>query len=157
VPRRTLEPRGGRGAGGSPLITFFDTSALVKRYVAEEGSAELRRRLAESVAAVARLSEIEVASAVVRRYREGGLDLEDRDRILAALEHDFTALYVVELSPVVARRARRLLVRHALRLADALQLASCLELAAQLQREVALAAFDERLLAAAQAEGLRTN
>lgn len=116
----------------------------------------MRRRLAEGVAAVSRLSEIEVASAVARRAREGALDRADRDRILGALARDFKVLYVVELSPSVARRASRLVVDRSLRPADAVQLASCLELAAELRREVAFAAFDERLLAAARAEGLRT-
>lgn len=79
---------------------------------------------------------------------------EDRDHVLSTLETDFERLYVVELTPAVTLRCWRLLARHRLRASDVVQLASCLELAKQLGYPVAFAAYDERLLAAAETEGL---
>ena len=47
------------------MTRYFDASALAKRYVRETGSTTVRRLLASGVAATSRLSEVEVASAIV--------------------------------------------------------------------------------------------
>lgn len=91
---------------------------------------------------------------MARRTRERTIAESDRDRVLAALSVDLEALFVIELTPAVVRRGVELLVDHPLRAADALQLASCLTLAQELRHPVSFAAFDQRLLAAARAEGL---
>ncbi len=126
----------------------------MKRYVAEPDSARVRRWLAAGNAATARLTALEIASALARRCREGAFPAAERDRALSALESDLSALRVVELSPPVVRGARELLLRHALRAGDAVQLASALLLRRELAVEVRFAAYDERLKAAARAEGL---
>lgn len=129
---------------------------MVKRYIREEGSDEVRRRLLNGRCAASRLSVIEIGSAITRRTREGDLTTHQRDRILSTLERDFESFSVVELSQKVVTRSRTLLVRHPLRAGDAIQLASCLELAAQLDFPVLFAAYDERLLRAGEAEGLES-
>ena len=136
-------------------MTYFDASALAKRYVRETGSQVVRRLLAEGVAATSRLSEVEVASAIARRAREGALSAEQRDRLLAALTDDVPAMAVVELTSDVAAEARSLLRKHALRAGDSIQLASGLYLQRQLARPVRFVVYDERLATAARAEGLR--
>ena len=93
-------------------------------------------------------------SALARRTREGGIAAADRDRAMAALSTDFTALLVVEVVSEVTALARRLLQRHPLRAADALQLASGMYLAEELAEAVPFVAFDGRLRAAARAERL---
>lgn len=120
----------------------------------EEGSARVRRLLGAGPAATARLSAVEVASALARRCREGAFPASERDRALAALERDFSALQVVELSPAIVVVARALLVRHPLRAGDAIQLASALLLQRELEEPVTFAACDERLKETAAAEGL---
>jgi predicted nucleic acid-binding protein len=58
--------------------TYCDSSALVKRYVAEVGSAWMRRRVARpayQVLYTAALTEVEVHSALQRLVREGRLDV----------------------------------------------------------------------------------
>jgi len=104
--------------------------------------------------ATSRLTEVEVASALARRCREGAFDVAERDRALAELTHDLMTMTVVEVVPAVTSRARVLLGRHTLRAGDALQLASCLVLRDG-AASVAFAAFDDRLVAAARAEGLQ--
>ena len=84
----------------------------------------------------------------------GAFSAAERDRALAALEDDFTALRVVELSTPVVLEARALLVRHPLRAGEAIQLASALLLRRELGEAVTFAAYDDRLKAAAKAEGL---
>lgn len=96
-----------------------------------------------------------MASALTRRWREEAFGAAERDRALAALASDLTALTVVELVPAIAESARGLLLRHALRAGDALQLASCLYLREAVGETVAFAGFDDRLTGAAAKEGLR--
>jgi len=129
---------------------------LVKRYVAEPGAQHFRGLLGEGVVASSRLSEVEVASALSRRCREGVFPPEERDRALTALHHDFAALFIVELAPEVVGRAVSLLKRFTLHAADGIQLASCLELRDQLGEPCLFVCADDRLLAAARQEGLAT-
>ena len=126
----------------------------MKRYVREPGSDEVRRWLASGTPATSRLTEVEVASALMRRWREGAFAAAERDRALAALVSDLRAVTVVEIVPTVTARARMLLQRHSLRAGDALQLASCLLLRDSTVGAVAFAGFDDRLNQAARAEGL---
>jgi len=135
-------------------MRYFDASALVKRYVREQGSVKVRRLITSAAPATSRLSEVEVALALGRRAREGAFSVAERDRALAALETDFAAILVVELTPEITARARTLLQRHQLRAGDAIQLASCLYLQEQLGEKVPLVAFDDRLTEAARREGL---
>jgi predicted nucleic acid-binding protein len=114
----------------------------------------VRRLLSAGPAATSRLSEGEVASAVVRRWREGDLTTDQRDRVLSALSEDLQRMDLVEVLPEVTRRTHALLVRHRLRAGDALQLSACLHLREGTGAEVVFVAFDERLTAAAAAEGL---
>jgi predicted nucleic acid-binding protein len=136
-------------------MRFFDASALVKRYVRENGSAKVSRLLRSDGVAISRLSEVEVVSALARRAREGTLSALERDRAVSAFERDLPRFVIVELTAAVVGRARGLLQRHALRSADALQMASGLHLLIHLGEEVPLVAFDARLLAAWKAEGHR--
>lgn len=136
------------------MIGYFDASALVKRYVEEPGSAEVRRLLQECLVCASRLSEVEIASALVRRTRDGSLLPAERDRALTALSEDMKSFYVVELFPEIARAARGLLVRHALRASDAVQLASSAYVRESAMQGVLFVAFDDRLNEAARQEGL---
>ena len=136
------------------MITYFDASALAKRYVEEEHSPEVLRWLEESTPVVCRLSEVEIASALARRCREEVISPAERDRALAALEGDLEALHVMELSIEVSRAVRAALLRHRLRAADAIQLASALVLRERLQTQISFLTFDERLAAASEREGL---
>lgn len=126
----------------------------MKRYVREAGSDRVRHWLASGTPATSRLTEVEVASALMRRWREGNFGTAARDRALVALAGDLDALTIVEIAPPVTARARALLERHPLRAGDALQLASCLLLRDTMGGAVAFAAFDDRLSQAARAEGL---
>lgn len=136
------------------MTRYFDASALVKRYVRETGSVMVRRLLASGIVATSRLSEVEVASGIAHRAREGAFTAARRDRVLAALQRDMPAFAIVEVIPGVTADARALLLRHPLRASDAIQLASCLFLQRQLNQPVPLMAFDQRLLDAARAEGV---
>ncbi len=126
----------------------------MKRYVREPGAVAVRRLLKAGPAAASRLSEVEVASALVRRARDGAFTVEDRDRALASLADDFATLVIVEFTPEITADARALLLRHRLRAGDAVQLASCLYLQRETSQPLPFVAFDDRLADAARHEGL---
>jgi uncharacterized protein len=134
-------------------MLFVDASALVKRYVRERHSVNVRRFLTAAPIAISRLSEVEVPSALARLVRERRLPPRSRDRALTAFVTDIAAWHVVEITADVTALARTLLQRHDLRTGDAIQLAS----AVWLRQTVSLSgvlAFDTRLVTAAQAEQL---
>ncbi|MGE0455198.1 MAG: type II toxin-antitoxin system VapC family toxin [Vicinamibacteria bacterium] len=135
-------------------MRYLDASALVKRYVTERDSPRVRQWLTAGPVATSRLSAVEIGSALGRRCREGAFSAAERDRILGALEDDFTFVRVIELSAPVVGEAQVLLRRHPLRAGDAIQLASAVWLRRELDQVVSFAVYDDRLKAAAAAEGL---
>ena len=126
----------------------------MKRYVREPGAVSVRRLLKADPAAASRLSEVEVASALVRRAREGAFPVDERDRALASLVDDFATLIIVEFTPEITADARALLLRHRLRAGDAVQLASCLYLQREVSQPLPFVVFDDRLAEAARREGV---
>jgi len=75
---------------------YIDTSALVKRYVAEVGSAWLRRMVAQPVQQVistATLTEVEVRSALQRLVRERRVDAAQAERLTQRLIQHCTQRY----------------------------------------------------------------
>lgn len=137
------------------MIRYFDASALVKRYVHEEGSGRVRRLLRTGVAVTARLSVVEIVSALARRAREGDLPASHLRRIVGDIRRDAENLVLVELTEGVAERARDLLLVRALRASDAVHLASCLLIKEEAGAEVTLTTYDDPLAAAARAEGVQ--
>jgi predicted nucleic acid-binding protein len=144
---------------------YADSSVLVKRHVAELGSAwvdDLCSSERGNHLITSRLSSVEVVSAFNRRLRDGTLDMDDYPR----MRDDFLALCrrVYRLTPItnlLLDRAHVLLERHFLRSYDALHLASAL-MANEALRASGLAALtflaaDDRLLTAAHAEGFATD
>lgn len=131
---------------------FLDSSALVKRYVAETGS-DLVRRIFEAAdeIVVSPVTRLEAASALARRCREGDLTAAEGRRALRRLDWERPDFTRVRFGPDLERTARRLLFRRSLRTLDAIQLAS-----AKLASCRFLVSSDRRLLVAAEQERLRT-
>ena len=136
------------------MIHFFDASALVKRYIDEDDSEQVRDWLKRHLVAVSRLSELEVTSALARRCREGDFTSADRDRALQMLRRDFESFFVVEITAEVLQRSRQLLAESPLRAGDSIQLAAALELRERLRFPTTFVAFDQRLLDAARVQEL---
>lgn len=136
-------------------MVFFDASAVVKWFLAEERADEVARLRAEERGAVSQLTEVELASAFARRHREGSISAEMLQDLIATSAKEIGSVVVLEMNQAVVGLARSLLLRHPLRAGDAIQLSSCLVLQEQVQRPVEFLAFDQRLNDAAVGEGLR--
>jgi len=141
---------------------YLDTSALSKRYVQETGTAWIRSLVAPSAGhtlLTARITMVEIYSALARRRREGSVPATDCAIASQAFTaHSATEYEFVELDLGVVTLAHDLLEHHPLRAYDAVQLASALIAnqvlqAASLTPLVFLSA-DDRLNKAAASEGL---
>ncbi|HEV8616750.1 MAG TPA: type II toxin-antitoxin system VapC family toxin [Methylomirabilota bacterium] len=134
---------------------YCDTSALLKLYVAESGSAEFTRAVeGRDDLVVSDLAVTEVVSGLSRRVRQGSVTLHVARRVHRTIAEslDGAPYQRVELTREVHRRAEHLLLtltQTPLRAADALHLALALS-----ARAASMAVFDARLATAARAVGL---
>lgn len=77
---------------------FFDGSGLAKRYIAENGTAwvkEITDPSAGNRVYVARVTLVEIVSAIARRTRRGDITPGDMATALADVRSDFKTLYEV--------------------------------------------------------------
>lgn len=128
------------------MILYLDASALVKRYVDEEGSdVVLEAMNRKDTWSMCRIGFVETVRAVARA---GGLDDAERVRRDWAVGCD-----VIELDHCLAEHAARVAPASGLRAMDAIHLASALRLSVE---GVVFATWDTRLHRAARAHRLRT-
>ena len=137
------------------MIAYLDSSALVKLYIQEPGSSEVRALVNEArIVATSRVAYVEARAGFARKLREGELLQEECSQIVEDFKEDWEKYFVVEVSENVARLGGRLVEKHPLRGFDAIHLASALLLKERANLEVFFSCFDKRLKTAARAEGL---
>ncbi|MHB8627011.1 MAG: type II toxin-antitoxin system VapC family toxin [Aggregatilineales bacterium] len=144
------------------MTTFFvDTSTLAKRYVNEVGSRWVRSwtfPAAGHVIVISALATVEMVSLLTRRVQDGSLTASAesplRSTFLLHVEKEYLP---VLLDWPVLTSAQRLIPRHMLRALDAIQLASALDAVSKLSEPMTFVCADNRLLAAAAAEGFSTD
>ncbi len=141
---------------------FFDSSALVKRYVAETGSAWVKQVTAPQTGDriyVASITAVEVVAAITRKKKGNHVSAADAASAIARFRHDLANdLRVFDLTPVVLDSAMALAEKHALRGYDAVQLAVALAIHGERIKLnlslLTLIASDSALNTAASSEGL---
>lgn len=144
---------------------FVDSSALVKRYVTETGTAWITALLDPATRNriyVARITGAEVVSALVRKRRGGHLSAADATAAITRFRHDFANRFrAVEIGSTLVDEAMMLAEKHALRGYDAVQLAAALQAqrrrAARAIPALTLISADGGLTAAGAAEGFMTD
>lgn len=139
------------------MILFCDTSALVKLYVKEEFSADVRD-LSDKARAIAasRISWAEAMAAFARRARENPADTEVMDAIRANLRTDWPDFAIVEVTQPLVELAGEYADTFALRGYDSVQLASARMLQLGANDALCFACFDTRLQKAASVLGMQT-
>ena len=112
-------------------VYFFDSSALVKRHVDETGSTWVRtptRVKARHTLSIARITAIEITSAITRKQRGRHLSAAQAGAILGHFRRHLAERYsILEFTAALAAEAMLLARAHGLRAYDAVQLASALE------------------------------
>ena len=143
-------------------LYFFDSSALVKRYVHEQGSTWVRDTTAtasEHLIHLSLLTTTEIASALARRQREGSLSPHESDRLFGAFLADCARSYLLlRIDADIIQRALSLVRLYPLRSADAIQLATAVVLRHTLREAqfgpIVVTSADDRILQAAIQEDL---
>lgn len=126
-------------------MLYLDASALVKRYVEEDGSDEVLRAMDGATSwSMCRVGFVETVRAVALA---GGREA------IARIEDDWLAFDVVEVDRALAEHAAELATTTELRSLDAIHLAAALVLPV---KELTVATWDVRLHRAAGKRGLRT-
>ncbi len=141
---------------------FFDSSGLVKRYIAETGTSWIQSLNAPEAGhdrVIAQITGPEMVAAVTRRLRRGDTAPTDADAAISDIEADFAGDYfLLEITLARIREAMALAQTHGLRGYDAVQLATALFLRDQCrvlgQPDPVFITADVELAAAAMAEGL---
>jgi predicted nucleic acid-binding protein len=139
-----------RDTRGSPVNLFADSSALAKRYIADEKSDDFEELLQRATSlTVSILCLPEIISALCRRRRERDLTSAQYAACKSALEADLADATVIQITDEVTLTCIRLLETNSLRSSDAIQIASALAWHADI-----FASADARQCAAARACGL---
>lgn len=150
-------------------VYFFDTSALVKRYVSEPGSSwvlQVTNPRSANKVYITTITGVEVIAALMKKVRDtqSPLTLGDAKKAIAEFRSDFDNQYeLLSVTDSLLQTAMALPEKHKLRGYDAVQLAAALIINAQSVQQgipetgvppVVLVASDDDLLDAAGADGL---
>lgn len=132
---------------------YLDTSALLKRYVEEEGSDRVVTAIARADAVVTSLvTRTEVSAAIAKAVRRRVLTDDDGRRAHRRFLHEWPDFWRMPVTEVLAARADSLAWDHGLRAYDAIQLATaltCRETIAARGVDTLFASYDRRLRDAA--------
>ena len=143
---------------------FFDSSAIVKRYITETGSAWVKTIVKSQPKKNLYLSFVtgaEVMAAFAKRHRNGDISTADYNTVRTLFQHHFQRRYtLLKVTKYVIQRAMDLTHIHPLRGFDAVQLATALILEDDLKRcglpGITFVCADKDLCNAAKTEGLTT-
>ena len=142
------------------MVLYLDTSALLKRYVAEAESEDVIAKMDEAIAiATSLITRTEVAAALSKARRETRIDADEGRRAEHEFLEDWADFGRVPVTEELADSAAQLSWTRELRAYDAVQLAAalkCQSILARYGQETVFACFDKELRRAAGTEGLET-
>lgn len=136
-------------------LLYLDTSALIKLYVDEDGSAKVGAWV-EATEAVAthEIAFVECRSALARKHREGALAEKAYLSIWATLSGEWGHYIRIAFPASLIQQAAEFTETFALRAYDSVHLAAASYVARQLGVEVRFGCFDRALNRAARMTGL---
>jgi len=137
------------------VIYYVDTSALVKRYYIEKGSAWVHSLFRpDHLLVVSKVAYAELLAALARKRREKEVGEEDFARAVESFQEEWKEFVVVEVTDAVFADLLPVVRRHPLRGFDAIHLCSALWFRKRTKAEVLFVCSDHNLLTAAQKEKL---
>ena len=137
------------------MIVYMDSSALVKRYVAEAGSEEVGGLIDRSSAVgTVIVSRAEVTASLAKAVRMKLLKIDEAALALKVFVADWKNLVRLQMTEMLVSRASSLAWEHGLRGYDSVHLAGALYWQDLLGDPVTLATYDKQLWTAAGATGL---
>lgn len=137
------------------MILYLDSSALVKRYVAEPGAAEVSAAISQAqITGTALLSRAEVEAALAKAVRVNALTQKEALNSLQVFRNEWPDLVRVQVTELVIARAGAFAWDYGLRGYDAVHLAAASGWQDALGERVTLATFDTHLWTVAESVGL---
>ena len=137
------------------MWAYFDTSALVKRYVDEPGRREVQQLVRRHDCVTSAILSVELRSALRRRVTERTLDSSRVSQIRKRVVADRAYWTVIEVGTEVLSGAEALVSVHPLRTLDAIHVASAQLFAARLSiPDLMFVSADKRQTEVASAIGL---
>ena len=136
-------------------MIYLDSSALIKRYVREDGTDVVKSILGgDDLITTSKLSYPEILSALMRKVRAGEIERKTFNGIVDMFDRDWDHVLVLDFHNDLLQIVKMLIGKHPLKAADAIHLSSALWLKASSKAEVTFVASDSSLLKAAGAEKL---
>lgn len=135
------------------MILYLDTSSLVKLYIEEPGTAEVRELVSGAdVVATSDVAYPETRAALARRHRDESLSAAHFRAAKRAVDADWPSYFAITATAALCREAGDLAERYRLRGFDAIHLASFVEVLRTAERStVEFSSFDTALNRAAAA------
>lgn len=138
------------------MILYCDTSALIKRYVDEDGTEYVDALWEDCWGIVTSMVAFaEAISVFSRKLGEGLLSKKEHTKIIKKFKDDYNHLILVPVDNNLNSVIMNLFSRHPLRGFDALHLASALVFTNLKETDLLFACFDHMLNEAAIKEGLK--
>lgn len=139
----------------SRVWAYFDTSALVKRYIQEAGRREVLQLLRQHDCVTSAVLPVELRSGLRRCVTEGTLEAVRVPAILKRVAADRAYWTLVEVGTNVLAAAETLVATHPIRTLDAIHVASAQLFAARVSPpELIFVSADNRQTEVAAAVGL---
>jgi len=133
------------------MILYLDSSAIVKQYVVETGSAEVRDAVAQSdINGTSVISRAEVIATFQKTVRVGALRQNEAAKVKRAFDRGWPDLVRTRVTERLIQHAAALAWTYGLRGYDAVHLASAAAWQQALGRSVTVASFDKALWIAAR-------
>ena len=137
------------------MILYLDTSALVKRYISELGTAEVAQAIAGAqVIGTSIVARAEMAAALAKAVRVNALDQKVATSALQVFRSEWPRLVRVQATELLVGRADSLAWDLGLRGTDAVHLASAVLWQEGMDEVITFATFDGQLWEAASQLGL---
>lgn len=136
------------------MWAYFDSSAVVKLYVQENGRATVLRLLRLHEVVVSAILPVEIRGALRRRAEENTIESSRLPAALNQLTADRAQWNMLAVSTEILGRAEEIVAVHAVRTLDAIHIASAKEFAERIQGRVPFISADHRQVEAAAAVGL---
>ncbi|MHB1377456.1 MAG: type II toxin-antitoxin system VapC family toxin [Candidatus Humimicrobiaceae bacterium] len=137
------------------MISYLDTSAIVKFYISETGSQKVREIFDLSdVLATSCIAYIETISAFTRINNEKKLSDSDYKNIVLNFKKDWEDLFVLKIDNTIIKTAGRFIESYLIKGYDSIHLASAVMLSKRINQIINFCCWDKKLNEAALKENM---
>lgn len=137
------------------MIVYWDTSALIKQYIQEIGTADVAALVQQATAsATAQICYVEIAATLAKLVRMSSMTDKVRQMIWTNFGSDWPTLIHIQTNHTLLVQGATFASMYHLRGYDAIHLASAYLWQNMLGETVTFATYDQQLWNAAQAVGM---